>query len=413
MPLVRFCSIWNMLSIVKAQYIPGRRHLRMARDTDKPLKPATLSAQALGWLDPATRAVAPPIHPSTNYARDENYEKFEGRGYTRDENPTYEQLEALLTALEKGADAMVFGSGMAAATTVMMALAPGDHVVAPTVMYFGLRNWLVNVGRHWGLEVDFVPPGDMAALSQAVQPGRTKLVWIETPCNPTWDVTDIAEAAHIAHDAGAILGVDSTVATPVLTNPLQLGADVVMHSGTKYLNGHGDVLAGALVTARKDAMWERMNYLRFENGGMLGAFEAWLLLRGMRTLHLRVERASQSAQRIAEHFNGHDRVVEVLYPGLPVHSGHEVAKRQMNGGFGGMLSIRVNGGAEAALTTAKALELFVSATSLGGVESLVEHRATVEGADSPVPDDLLRLSVGVEDAEDLIADLERALAASA
>lgn len=384
----------------------------MARDTDRTLKPATLSAQALGWLDPATRAVAPPIHPSTNYARDENYEKFEGRGYTRDENPTYEQLEALLAALEQGEDAMVFGSGMAAATTVMLALAPGDHVIAPSVMYFGLRNWLTNVGRHWGLQVDFVPPGDLDAMSKAVRPGVTKLIWIETPCNPTWAVTDIAEAARIAHAAGAILGVDSTVATPVLTNPLALGADVVMHSGTKYLNGHGDVLAGALVTARKDALWERMNYLRFENGGMLGAFEAWLLLRGMRTLHLRVERSSQSAQRIAEHFTGHDRVREVLYPGLATHAGHDVAKRQMVNGFGGMMSIRVLGGVAAALATAKALKLFVSATSLGGVESLVEHRATVEGPDSPVPDDLLRLSVGVEDAGDLIADLEQALQAS-
>jgi len=385
----------------------------MARETDKTLKPATLSAQALGWLDPATRAVAPPIHPSTNYARDDNYEKFEGRGYTRDENPTYEQLEALLAALEKGADAMVFGSGMAAATTVMLALSPGDHVIAPSVMYFGLRNWLLNVGRHWGLEVDFVRPGDTGALARAVRPGKTKLVWIETPCNPTWDVTDIAAAARIAHGAGAILGVDSTVATPVLTNPLTLGADIVMHSGTKYLNGHGDVLAGALVTARKDPLWARMHYLRFENGGMLGAFEAWLLLRGMRTLHLRVERSCQSAQRIAEHLSGHARVVEVLYPGLPSHAGHAVAARQMTGGFGGMMSIRVKGGAEAALTTAKALRLFVSATSLGGVESLVEHRATVEGPDSPVPVDLLRLSVGVEDADDLIADLEQALAASA
>ena len=165
----------------------------MARKTDKTLKPATLSAQALGWLDPATNAVALPIHPSTNYARDENYEKVANRGYTRDENPTYEQLEALLAALEQGPAAMVFGSGMAAATTVMMALSPGDHVVAPRVMYFGLRNWLINVGRHWGLEVDFVPPGDLAALEGAVQAGKTRLVWIETPCNPTWDVTDIAE----------------------------------------------------------------------------------------------------------------------------------------------------------------------------------------------------------------------------
>lgn len=381
----------------------------MARDIDKNLKPATLAAQALGWLDPATNAVAPPIHPSTNYARDENYEKVSDRGYTRDENPTYEQLEALLAALEQGPDAMVFSSGMAAATTVMMSLAPGDHVVAPTVMYFGLRNWLTNVGRHWGLEVDFIPPGDMAALAGAVRAGETKLVWLETPCNPTWDVSDIAEAARIAHDAGARLGVDSTVATPVLTNPLMLGADIVMHSGTKYLNGHGDVLAGALVTAQADAQWERMKYLRFENGGMLGAFEAWLLLRGLRTLSLRVERSSASALRIARHFSGHPKLAGVLYPGLPDHPGHDVAARQMTGGFGGMMSIRVKGGADAALKTAKALKLFVRATSLGGVESLVEHRASVEGADSPVPEDLLRISVGIEDPEDLIADLEQAL----
>ncbi len=384
----------------------------MARDAQKSLKPATLSAQALGWLDPATRSVAPPIHPSTNYARDENYAKFRNRGYTRDENPTYEQLEALLAALEKGAGAMVFGSGMAAATTVMMALSPGDHVVAPSIMYFGLRNWLVNVGCRWGLEVDFVPPGEPIALANAIRKGKTKLVWIETPSNPTWELTDIAKSAQIAHEAGAILGVDSTVATPVLTNPISLGADIVMHSGTKYLNGHGDVLAGALITARKDELWERMNYLRFENGGMLGAFEAWLLLRGMRTLHLRVERACKSALRIAEHFEGHALVKEVLYPGLATHNGHDVAARQMIGGFGGMLSLRVKGGAYAAIEIAKALELFVSATSLGGVESLVEHRATVEGPESSVPEDLLRLSVGVEDADDLITDLERALAAS-
>ena len=185
-----------------------------------------------------------------------------------------------------------------------------------------------------------------------------------------------------------------------------------MHSGTKYLNGHGDVLAGVLVTAREDEHWERMNYLRFENGGMLGPFEAWLLMRGLRTLYLRVERASASALRIAEHFSGHTAVVEVLYPGLPTHAGHAVAARQMAGGFGGMMSIRVKGGAAAALNVARHVQLFVRATSLGGVESLIEHRATVEGDDSPFPDDLLRLSVGIEDADDLIADLEQALAAS-
>lgn len=384
----------------------------MANDDDKSRKPSTLAAQALGWLDPSTNAVSPPIHTSTNYARDENYEQVGNRGYTRDENPTYEQVEALLTALEEGADAMVFGSGMAAATTVMLSLAPGDHVIAPSIMYFGLRNWLVNVGRHWGLQVDFVPPGDTAAIAAAIRPGETKLVWVETPCNPTWDVTDIEAAARIAHDAGAMLAVDSTVATPVLSRPLAHGADIVMHSGTKYLNGHGDVLAGVLVTAREDERWERMNYLRFENGGMLGAFEAWLLMRGMRTLYLRVAHASASALRIAEHLARHPGVVEVLYPGLPTDAGHAVAARQMDGGFGGMMSIRVKGGADAALNVARHVQLFVRATSLGGVESLIEHRATVEGDDSPFPDDLLRLSVGIEDTDDLIADLEQALAAA-
>jgi cystathionine gamma-synthase len=384
----------------------------MANDDDKSWKPSTLAAQTLGWLDPSTNAVAPPIHTSTNYARDENYEQVGNRGYTRDENPTYEQVEALLTALEEGADAMVFGSGMAAATTVMLSLAPGDHVIAPSIMYFGLRNWLVNVGRHWGLQVDFVTPGDTAAIAAAIRRGKTKLVWVETPCNPTWEVTDIGAAARIAHDAGAMLAVDSTVATPVLSRPLAHGADIVMHSGTKYLNGHGDVLAGVLVTAREDDRWERMNYLRFENGGMLGPFEAWLLMRGLRTLYLRVAHASASALRIAEHLAGHPQVVEVLYPGLQAHAGHAVAARQMDGGFGGMMSIRVKGGADAALNVARHVQLFVRATSLGGVESLIEHRATVEGDDSPVPDDLLRLSVGIEDTDDLIADLEQALAAS-
>ncbi|MBO22763.1 MAG: cystathionine gamma-synthase [Rhodospirillaceae bacterium] len=385
----------------------------MTNHVDKSRKPSTLAAQALGWLDPSTNAVVPPIHTSTNYARDENYEKVGDRGYTRDENPTYEQVEALLAALEDGSDAMVFSSGMAAATTVMLSLAPGDHVIAPSIMYFGLRNWLVHVGRHWGLEVDFVPPGETAAIAAAVRPGKTKLVWVESPCNPTWDITDIEAAARVAHDAGAMLGVDSTAATPVLSRPLTLGADIVMHSGTKYLNGHGDVLAGVLVTARDDESWARMKYLRFENGGMLGAFEAWLLLRGLRTLYLRVEKSCASTMRIARHFTGHDGVAEVLYPGLPSHTGHAVAARQMHDGFGGMMSIRVKGGAGAALNVAKELKLFARATSLGGVESLVEHRATVEGEDSPFPDDLLRLSIGIEDADDLIADLEQALAATA
>ncbi|NNE85513.1 MAG: cystathionine gamma-synthase [Alphaproteobacteria bacterium] len=383
----------------------------MARKHDTDRKPSTLAAQAMGWLDPASNGVIPSIQPSTTYARDENYEKVAGYGYTRDENPTYVQCEALLAALEEGHEARLFASGMAAATTALLALSPGDHIVAPTVMYFGLRKWLLEVGAHWGLEVDFVRPGDIDAIAAAVRPGITKLVWIETPCNPTWEVTDIAAAADIAHGVGAKLAVDSTVATPVLTRPLTLGADLVMHSATKFLNGHSDVLAGVLVTPRDDDWWQRIHSLRHQNGAMLGPFEAWLLLRGMRTLYLRVARACESALAIANHFDGDRRLVEVLYPGLPAHPGHRVAAAQMNGGFGGVLSIRVEGGAEAALAVAKAVKLFAPATSLGGVESLIEHRATAEGPTSPVPPDLLRLSVGIEDADDLIADLEQALGA--
>ncbi len=370
---------------------------------------ATRTAQALGWLDPATKGVAPAIYPSTNFARDGAYQKTCGRGYARDDNPTYDQVEALLRELEGGADARVFASGMAAATTPFFALAPGDHVVASGVMYFGLRNWLDTVGRHWGLVVDFVNTADTDAVRAAVRPGATKLVWVETPCNPLWDVTDIAAVAEIAHAGGARLAVDSTAATPVLTRPLELGADLVMHSASKYLNGHGDVIAGALVTARDDDFWQRIHYLRFENGAMLGSFEAWLLLRGMRTLFLRVARSCETAMTVARHLEAHPKIVGVCYPGLEGHAGHAVASRQMTGGYGGMLSLRVAGGAAGALKVATGVELIVRATSLGSVESLIEHRATVEGAESPIPDDLLRLSVGLEDAADLIADLDQAL----
>jgi cystathionine gamma-synthase len=235
------------------------------------------------------------------------------------------------------------------------------------------------------------------------------LVWIESPANPTWAITDIVAAAEIAHGAGARLAVDSTVATPVLTRPIALGADIVMHSATKYLNGHSDVVAGALVAARHDEFWERIAAIRASHGAILGSFEAWLLLRGMRTLSLRVERACASAQRIAEHFADHSHVAAVLYPGLPAHPGHEIAARQMHGGFGGMLSVRVAAGEAAAIAAAARVRVFKRATSLGGVESLIEHRASIEGPGSPAPPDLLRLSVGIEDAQDLIDDLEQAL----
>jgi cystathionine gamma-synthase len=376
------------------------------------LHPATLAAQALGWIDESTKGLIPAIHPSTTFIRDPDNQYRTGFSYGRPTNPTFAQPEALLAELEGGAACLTFASGMAAATAVFLALRPGDHVVAPTVMYWGLRNWLQSRAAEGGITVVFVDASATDALAAAVEPGRTKLVWIESPANPTWAITDIAAAADIAHRAGARLAVDSTVATPILTRPIELGADIVMHSATKYLNGHSDVVAGALVTARQDELWERIVAIRSGNGAILGSFEAWLLLRGMRTLYLRVERASRTAQAIAKHFAGHRRIVATLYPGLPDHPGHAVAERQMRGGFGGMLSIRVSGGERAAIATAARVTLWKRATSLGGVESLIEHRASIEGAGSPAPPDLLRLSVGIEDVGDLIGDLEQALAAA-
>jgi cystathionine gamma-synthase len=377
--------------------------------TGKSLHPATLAAQALGWTDASTGAVILPVHTATTFVRDPDNEYRRGRGYGRADNPSYDQPQALLTALEGGAASLLFSSGMAAAAAVFHSLGRDAHVVAPQVMYWGLRSWLKNFAEVWGLEVTFVDATSLDALRQAVRPGRTRLVWIETPANPLWSVTDIAAAAEIAHAGGALLSVDSTAATPVLTRPLALDADLVMHSATKYLNGHSDVIAGALTTAREDALWARIVTARSSGGAILGSLEAYLLLRGMRTLYPRVERACRSALRIAEALQAHPRVSEVLYPGLPAHPGHAIATRQMIGGYGGMLSIRVRGGAAAAIAAAARVEVWKRATSLGGVESLIEHRASIEGADSPAPPDLLRLSVGIEDPDDLIADLMAAL----
>ena len=373
-------------------------------------RPESIAAQALGWVDAATRAITPPLHMSSTYLRDEDNQYRSGRVYARADNPAFDQAQAVIAQLERGVDAALFASGMAAATAVFQALAPGDHVLAPRVMYWSLRNWLMTFATHWGLRVELVDMTDGAAVAAAIQPGKTRLVWVETPANPLWTITDIAATVAVAHAAGALVAVDSTVATPVFTRPLELGADIVMHAATKYLNGHSDLIAGVLVTRENNAFWQRIRTIRAQLGGTLGSFEAWLLLRGMRTLYLRVRAASQSAQHIAEYFESHKLVREVLYPGLPGAQGHAVALKQMQGGFGGMLSIRVAGGEAAAITTAARVVLWKRATSLGGTESLIEHRASVEGAGSPAPADLLRLSVGIEDSQDLISDLEQALA---
>jgi cystathionine gamma-synthase len=306
---------------------------------------------------------------------------------------------------------------MAAATAVFQALSPGDCVLAPKVMYWSLRNWLANFATQWGLRVRFIDMSDPEQVRSAVLADKIKLIWIETPANPLWTITDIAVTCDIAHASGAVVAVDSTVATPVLTRPFELGADIVMHSATKYLNGHSDVIAGTLSVREESPLWLRIKSIRAQIGGVLGPFEAWLLTRGMRTLFPRVRAACTSAQIIAERLAQNRFVDQVLYPGLPAFPGHAIAARQMHGGFGGMLSIRVQGskngsitGERAAIAVAAGVELWKRATSLGGVESLIEHRASVEGAGTPVPGDLLRLSVGIEDTEDLIADLEHALA---
>lgn len=373
------------------------------------LSPETLAAQALGEVDKVTGALIPAITLSTNYEQESDGSYHQDRVYTRADNPTYEHAERLLAALEGAGSCMLFSSGMAAANAVFQSLLPGDHVVVAKVLYWGVRKWLAEFGLTWGLDVEFVDTTDLQAVEAAMRPGSTRLLWIESPANPTWEITDLAAACQVAHANGARVAVDNTVATPVLTRPLEFGADLVVHSATKYLNGHSDVLAGAVLSARNDPFFQRIRSWRRTAGAVPGAFDAWLLQRGMRTLFLRVRRASENALAIARHFEGHPAIRAVLYPGLPSHPGHAIAARQMSGGFGGMLSIRLAGGPAHAMAVLAAVNVFKRATSLGGVESLIEHRLSMEGPSSSVPDDLLRLSVGIEALGDLVADLEAAL----
>ena len=384
----------------------------MKRDDIGKWSPETLAAQTLFGSDPVNGMIVPSIHPSTTYLRDPDNQYRHGRVYSRADNPGYDVAAGVLAGLEGGEEALLFASGMAAATAVFFALSPGDHVIVPKLMYWALRAWLLDTATRWGLEIEFVPTEDVAAVKAAIRPGKTKLIWLETPANPVWSITDIAAIAELAKQAGARLAVDSTVATPILTRPIALGADIVMHSATKYLNGHSDVVAGALVTAQKDDFWTRIRGNLARIGGILGPFEAWLLQRGMRTLPLRVKAACAGAMDLAQRLSNHAEVSEVLYPGLPGFAGHQIAKRQMQGGFGGMLSIRVRKGEATAIATAANVALWQRATSLGGVESLIEHRASIEGPSSPVPTDLLRLSVGIESPDDLYEDLAKALTAA-
>ena len=353
--------------------------------------------------------VVPAIHLSTTFIRDADNSYSSGYVYGRTDNKSVQMAEEVIAAMESADEALLFGSGMSAATTVFLSLPQPSHIVASEVMYWGLRSWLRGIGKY-GHQISFVDTSDLSALAAAIRPGETRMVWIETPSNPLWTITDIEAVADMTHQVGAILCVDSTVSTPILTKPLSLGADIVMHSATKYLNGHSDVVAGCLATLRPDTFWAEVKQMRETHGTTLGAFEAWLLTRGMRTLDVRVRAQSRSALMLANRLATNPAVSSVLYPGLPDHPGHDIARRQMKDGYGGMLSFRVKGGELTAIRVAANVALWKRATSLGGVESLIEHRSSIEGSGSPCPSDLLRLSVGLEDIEDLSIDLERALA---
>jgi cystathionine gamma-synthase len=363
--------------------------------------------------DPATGAVILPIHPSTTYAQDGVGGLRAGYEYSRSANPTRTALQECLAALEGGRQAVAFGSGMGASDVLLRTLLrPGDHLVIPHDAYGGTFRLVDKVLAHWGIEHTPVDLADVDALRAALRP-TTRLVWCETPTNPLLGIADIAAVADVARGAGARLVVDNTFASPYLQQPLALGADVVLHSTTKYIGGHSDVVGGALVTS-DDELAEAIRFTQNATGSVPGPFDAWLTLRGVKTLAVRMERHSDNAERIAGLLVGHPAVARVLYPGLPEHPGHEVAAKQMRRP-GGMVSFRLAGGRDAALRVCAATELFTLAESLGGVESLIEHpgamtHASVAGSMLEVPDDLVRLSVGIEDADDLVEDLRAALA---
>lgn len=367
----------------------------------------TLAVHAGSAADPETGAVAPPIHLSTTFVRDEEGVLLGGHAYVRESNPTESRLEAALAPLEGGEAAQVFASGMAAGVALLQALPPGSHVVFPDDAYYGFRAVAEEFLPNWGVTSSFVAMSDLAAVEAAIRP-ETRMVWMESPSNPLLKVTDIRAVAGLARRAGAVSVVDNTFATPALQRPIELGADVVLHSTTKYFGGHSDVQGGALIFARRGELLEKVGHVRHILGAVASPFNSWLVLRGLRTLACRVRAQSEGALAVARFLAGSPAVSAVHHPGLETHPGHEVAKRQM-AAFGGMLSFQVREGREAALRTVSRARLFTRATSLGGVESLIEHRATSEGPGSRTPQDLIRLSIGLEHPDDLIADLEQAL----
>src|ERR1700691_598004 len=367
----------------------------------------TLAVHSGRRADPATGAIARPIYLSTTFERTPDGEYPLGFSYSRDGNPNRGYLEECLAALEGGKEALAFSSGMAAANAVIQGLEPGDHIVAPDDVYYGLRRLIGEVFGKWRLEVSYVDMADLDAVNAAMRP-NTRLVWVETPSNPLLKITDLPAIAAIARRANAISVCDGTFATPVLQRPLEWGIDMVVHSTTKYIGGHSDVLGGALIGKYQSYLFERARKSQQVGGAAPAPFDCWLILRGVDTLPCRVRAQTESAGRIAAFLQSHPAVAAVHYPGLAGHPGHSVAARQMSG-FGGMLSMQLRGGREQAMQVAGGVRLFTRATSLGGTHSLIEHRASVEGPNSRTPQNLLRISVGLENVEDLMSDLGRAL----
>jgi len=368
----------------------------------------TIAVHAGAEVDPATGAVAPPIHLSTTFEHGPAGEVPRGYLYIRESNPTQTRLEQALAAVEGGEAALVFASGMAAGTAYLQTLPAGSHVLFHRDIYYGFRTLAHDYLPRWGVEASAVDLADEQAFAAAMRPA-TRLVWAETPTNPRLEVLDLHRIAETAHAHGASLLVDGTLATPALQRPLELGADIVLHSTTKYLGGHSDVQGGALVLRRRDPeIAARLDQVRHDLGAVASPFNSWLILRGLRSLTCRMERHAANAMAVAGALAGRPEMAAVYYPGLPHHPGHDIARRQMRA-FGGMVSFRLAGGREHALRVAGRLRLFLNATSLGGSESLIEHRASAEGAHSTAPPDLLRASIGLEHPDDLVADLLQAL----
>jgi cystathionine gamma-synthase len=370
----------------------------------------TLAVHAGHAADPETGSVAQPLYLSTTFARDPAGVPLGGHTYIRESNPNQAQLETALAALEGGEAAKVFASGLAAGIALLQSLPPGSHVLLPDDVYYGFRVAGEDFLPNWGIRAESVAMDDLAAVAAAIRP-ETRLLWIETPSNPLLKVVDVAALVRLARESGALTVLDNTFATPVLQRPIALGVDVVLHSATKYFGGHSDVQGGALIFARHGELVERVEHLRHVTGGVLAPFNSWLILRGLRTLPCRMAVQSANALAVANALAEHPGVAQTFYPGLPDHPRHEIAARQMSGGFGAMISFLAAGGKEAALRAVSRARLFVRATSLGGVESLIEHRASSEGPASRTPQELIRLSIGLEHPDDLIADLEQALSA--